>query len=153
MEFIESESEEGCFLCKAYDSCDDRENLVLARHEGAFIIMNRYPYANGHLMAVPTKHTGELGDLSAGEMSCLMELVRESVEILREAVNAQGFNIGINLGAVAGAGVVDHLHIHIVPRWLGDTNFMPVLGDTKVISEHILATYDRLLPHFRPCGE
>ncbi|MCK5832182.1 HIT domain-containing protein [bacterium] len=149
MEYIESSGDKtGCFLCDAFASLEDRANLVLARRKHAFLLMNRYPYTNGHLMAVPIKHTGDLDDLSPAELTGTMELVNESVRALREVICAQGFNIGINLGAVAGAGMIDHVHIHIVPRWLGDTNFMPVLGETKVISEHLLETYDKLKSSF-----
>ena len=149
MEYIaESGSKQGCFFCEALRGNDDRANLVLARRDRAFVVMNRYPYANGHLMIVPNSHTGELERLCPEEYLDLNALVTLSVGILKRAVSAQGFNIGINLGAVAGAGVVDHVHIHIVPRWLGDTNYMPVFGETKVIGEHILETYDKLKPYY-----
>ena len=152
MEYIErGESDEGCFLCDARDSSDDRGHLVLDRRAEAFLIMNRYPYTNAHLMAVPNRHVADLESLTPNEIAELMRLVQDSVGILKGAVAAQGFNVGINLGRVAGAGVADHLHIHIVPRWLGDTNFMPVCSDFKVISEHIVATYDRLKPYFEKC--
>ena len=149
MEYIlKAEAEEGCFLCNTRDSENDRESLVLTRNAQAFLVMNRYPYANAHLMAVPNRHIGELENLTQEELTAMISLVQDSVRVLKEAVGAQGFNIGINIGHVAGAGVVDHVHVHIVPRWEGDTNFMPVLGETKVINEHLLNTYDRLRPYF-----
>lgn len=149
MEYIESDSAEGgCFLCDARDSEDDRSSLVLFRREGAFLMMNRYPYSNAHLMAVPDRHTGEFVSLRADEIIAVLSLVQKSVEVLQKAIGAQGFNIGINIGQVAGAGIVDHVHIHIVPRWNGDTNFMPILAETKVINEHILETYDKLKKYF-----
>ncbi len=138
----------GCFLCDARDASDDEECLVLARNDSAFLIMNRYPYANGHLMAVPNSHIGEIEDLSRDELSAVMELTQRSVTALKKAVNAQGFNIGINIGREAGAGLIGHIHVHIVPRWGGDTNFMPVFGEVKVINEHLETTYRRLKPFF-----
>ncbi len=149
MEYIlNCEDEEGCFLCCARDCEHDRDALVLTRNGSAFLVMNRYPYANAHLMAVPNRHIGNLEELTQDELFAVMSLVQDSVRILKEAVGAQGFNIGINIGRVAGAGVLDHIHIHIVPRWGGDTNFMPILGETKIINEHILETYDRLRTYF-----
>jgi len=149
MKYIESDSEnEGCFFCDALVSDKDRDNLVLYRGERTFLIMNRYPYTNAHLMAVPNRHVGEITELKIEEISEMMNLVQESVRVLKKAVKPHGFNVGMNLGRVAGAGVVDHVHLHIVPRWGGDVNFMPVLGETKVISEHIMDTYDRLKPYF-----
>jgi ATP adenylyltransferase len=150
MKYIEKDdSGEGCFLCRALKSSDDKESLVLARRECAFLIMNRFPYSNAHLMAVPNRHIGEFEGLSPDEILATMSLVQESVAVLKRAIGAQGFNIGINIGRVAGAGLIDHAHIHIVPRWSGDTNFMPVLADTKVVNEHLIATFDKLVPYFK----
>ncbi len=106
--------------------------------------MNRYPYANGHVMVVPVRHVGKIDELSDGELLDMMGLVRLLSSVLRETVHAEGLNIGINMGKPAGAGLEEHLHIHMVPRWVGDTNFMPVLGETKVISEHLYETYRKL---------
>jgi ATP adenylyltransferase len=154
MEYIQMEIDglKGCFLCEARDSTDDRDRLVLDRRDVAFAIMNRYPYTNGHIMAVPNRHVADFESLTPEELAGLMSIVQDSIAILKKAVSAQGFNVGINLGKTAGAGLADHLHIHIVPRWLGDTNFMPVCSDFKIISEHIMDTFDRLKPFFDKCA-
>jgi ATP adenylyltransferase len=110
--------------------------------------MNRFPYSNAHLLAVPNRHIGELENLSREELTAVMSLVQESIVILKKSIGAQGFNVRINLGRAAGAGLLDHAHVHIVPRWGGDTNFMPILADAKVINEHLTATFDKLLPYF-----
>jgi ATP adenylyltransferase len=121
------------------------EALVITRRKTAFLMMNRYPYAVGHLMAVPYRKTAELSSLGENEIIELWNLVVHAQALLRKATRAQGFNVGLNLGECAGAGVTDHLHIHIVPRWKGDTNFMPVLAGTKTISEGLHALYDKLI--------
>lgn len=139
---------DGCIFCVLPREASDRENLVLGRTEHAFAILNRFPYNNGHLMIVPRRHEKELSALPAGENNELAELLRVAVRLLGEAYKAQGYNIGMNLGPVAGAGIADHLHWHVVPRWQGDTNFMPVLGDTKVMIEHLHASWERLRPLF-----
>jgi ATP adenylyltransferase len=131
-----------CFLC--IEPASDETSLVLARKRAAFVVMNRYPYANGHVMVVPVRHVGKIDELSDGELLEMMGLVRTLSSVLRETVHAEGLNIGINMGKPAGAGLEEHLHIHVVPRWVGDTNFMPVLGETKVISEHLHETYRKL---------
>ena len=143
MEYIEMEIEglKGCFLCEARDSTDDRYSLVLERRDNAFAIMNRYPYTNGHIMAVPNRHVADFESLTPEELAGLMRIVQDSISILKKAVSAQGFNVGINLGRSAGAGLADHLHIHVVPRWNGDTNYMPVLSDTKIISQSLEESY------------
>jgi len=135
---------EGCVFCEALTSNDDRAALVLHRAELGFLILNRYPYNSGHLMVVPNRHVARLDALSPQEAEALMRLAALAVRVLESAAGAQGFNVGMNLGRAAGAGIEEHLHMHVVPRWVGDTNFMPVLGDTKVIPEHLEATYDRL---------
>lgn len=138
--------EEGCVLCnrsKAPPS-ERRELGVLRVDSLAYVIQNRYPYNGGHLMVVPVRHASSPLDLDEEEYAALNELVRVALGALDEALAPHGYNIGMNLGRVAGAGIADHCHIHIVPRWNGDTNFMPVLGETKVISEALNATYDRL---------
>ena len=135
-----------CILCAKYkDSPDnDRRNLVLHRGEHAFILMNLYPYNTGHLMLVPYIHTGAFEELGPEVTAEMMSLMQKMISVFRKVLKPDGFNAGINLGRVAGAGVIGHVHIHLVPRWNGDCNFMPVLGDTKIISEHIEATYDKL---------
>jgi len=111
-------------------------------------MMNRYPYNTGHLMVVPYSHEARMQDLDRGTLSEVLEVAGLCVDVLEEALEAQGFNIGFNLGRAAGAGIIDHIHLHVVPRWVGDTNFMPVLGDTKVMSEYLDSTYQRLRPVF-----
>ena len=134
----------GCFLCTGYRSKDDRKVLILERREEAFTIMNRYPYNNGHLMIAPVRHVGQIEQLDDGELLCIHNLIARVIEALDHAMKPQGYNIGVNQGRVAGAGVVDHIHFHLVPRWQGDTNFMPVLSETKVVSEALLKTYDKI---------
>jgi ATP adenylyltransferase len=139
-----------CFLCaKPADSLGaDRENLVLFRGQWAYVLLNLFPYNSGHLMVAPYAHQGDLPALPEADAAELFALVRRAVAVLREEYHPEGFNVGMNLGQVAGAGVPDHLHLHVVPRWSGDTNFMPVLGDTKVLPETLAQTYDRLRPRF-----
>jgi len=117
----------------------------LHRSSHSFIIMNRYPYANGHLMVAPNRHVGSLDELGEGEIADVMGLVKKSLYTLRRALKPDGFNVGLNIGKVAGAGVEDHIHFHIVPRWNGDTNFMPVVSGTKVMPEYLEKTYERLI--------
>ncbi len=148
MEYILQEAEKGCIFCDKPKETADRDNLILYRGETTFVIMNRYPYNNGHLMVVPLRHLADLGEMNAEERLEMMSLTASCVEILRTAIHPQGFNIGMNLGAIAGAGIDDHLHMHIVPRWQADTNFMPIIGHTKVVSEGLWETYDRLRHHF-----
>jgi ATP adenylyltransferase len=133
------------FLLHAAQATDDPAHLVVARREHTFLIMNRYPYAVGHMMAVPKRKLGDLALLNSAEKLELWELAEHAQVLLRKTINAQGFNIGLNLGKCAGAGVVDHLHLHIVPRWEGDNNFMPVLADTRVLPEALDSLYRRLL--------
>ena len=133
------------FLLEAAHSTDDRRHLVVARRKNTFLLMNRYPYAVGHMMAVPYRKTAELAELGEPEKLELWELAEFAQKLLRSAVKAQGFNIGLNLGTCAGAGEADHLHLHIVPRWEGDHNFMPVLGGTRVLAEALDALYSKLM--------
>ena len=138
----------GDFLGEAARTSDDAAHLVVARRKGAFLMMNRYPYAVGHLMAVPYRKTGAMEDLTAGEQGDLWDLWDLAIDAqkrLRIVMKAQGFNIGLNLGECAGAGVADHLHLHIVPRWSGDNNFMPVLSGTRVMPEALESLYVRLM--------
>jgi ATP adenylyltransferase len=132
------------FLAEAARASDDAAHLVLLRRKNSFLIMNRYPYTVGHLMAVPYRKVGELRDLGENEIAELFSLVVRAQELLRQVVKAQGFNIGINVGDCAGAGISDHLHIHIVPRWRGDTNFMPVLAGPRVLSQGLQDLYQKL---------
>lgn len=150
MEYIENEKPEGCVLCLPTETGCDRERLVLYRTDFSFVMMNRYPYTNGHLMIAPLRHTSDMDSLSDAEMLDLFKIVNLCRRILEEAASPQGYNIGINLGRAAGAGVEEHLHIHIVPRWNGDTNFMSVMSDVRVMPENLLRTYERLLPLFTP---
>jgi ATP adenylyltransferase len=137
-------SAEGCVFCTAWNTEEDREKLVLERTEHSLIMLNRFPYTNGHMMAVPERHTSDLDELSDVEMLDLMKSVRRAKNLLQKVARPDGFNIGINLGRGAGAGIEDHLHIHIVPRWIGDSNFMTVVGDIRVIPEGLMITYDML---------
>lgn len=153
MEFIAGPREAGCFLCRAAGADGhDAEHLVLCRGRHAFVIMNRFPYANGHLMVAPYRHGVSLGDLAPQEAAELLGLAGRCTRALAAAFAAEGFNLGFNLGKVAGAGLLDHLHLHVVPRWLGDTNFLPVLGDIRVLPEYLETTFRKLAPHFQPAG-
>lgn len=148
MEYILSVKERECIFCTKAAENNDRDNLILYRGIKTYVIMNKYPYNNGHIMVVPYLHASELTGLPDDIISELMILTRHSVDCLKRAFNPEGFNIGINIGAAAGAGIEEHLHIHAVPRWAGDTNFMIVTGEVRVIPEHILDTYDKLYPIF-----
>jgi ATP adenylyltransferase len=140
----------GCFLCaNAGDPSQDREKLVLFRAEHVFVLLNLYPYNSGHLMVAPYVHTGDLARLDGQVAAELMHVTQQSVDALERAYAPEAFNIGLNLGKPAGAGLPDHLHVHIVPRWNGDTNFMPVVANTKVLPESLDQTYERLEPLFR----
>lgn len=148
MEYILSEKDKECLFCVKHKENNDRDNLILYRSEHVYVIMNKYPYNNGHLMVVPYFHTSSFDGLPDTALLELMKITKYSVECLRRAFNPEGFNIGINFGEVAGAGIEEHMHIHIVPRWAGDASFMTVLGEVRVIPEHILETYDKLYPIF-----
>jgi ATP adenylyltransferase len=144
LEYIESADEQdGCVFCRARDG-DDEKSLVVHRGKRAFVVLNRYPYASGHLMVAPNRHEGEFGDLEAEEALEVHQLAAAGLAALAETMRPQGFNVGWNLGRIAGAGVVDHVHLHVVPRWAGDTNFMPVLADVKVLPEALEATRQKL---------
>ena len=145
VQYFEKQPRDLDFLETAARASDDAEHLVVTRRKNAFLMMNRYPYAVGHLMAVPYRKTGELSDLGDNEIVELWNLVVHGQKLLRAATKAQGFNIGLNLGECAGAGVPHHLHIHIVPRWSGDTNFMPIIAGTRTLSDGLRALYDKLL--------
>ncbi|MCK5145229.1 HIT domain-containing protein [bacterium] len=138
----------GCIFCDLPEEGNDRKNLILHRGETAFVIMNRFPYNNGHLMVVPYHHTAELDELSDSELLELMHLIRQAQAALKKTLKPQGFNVGMNVGRIGGAGIADHLHLHVVPRWNGDTNFMPIIGGTKVISEALESTWEQLTGNF-----
>ncbi|CAN5555023.1 HIT domain-containing protein [soil metagenome] len=143
-----SSGDEGCFFCEGLAGDDDEGAGILLRSRNVFVILNAFPYNSGHLMVAPQRHVGETSELSDDERHELMDVTLASVEIAREAMRPHGFNLGMNLGQIAGAGVPGHLHMHVVPRWGGDTNFMPVVGETKVMSELIADTGAKLRPGF-----
>ncbi|MGI8552287.1 MAG: HIT family protein [Dehalococcoidia bacterium] len=148
--FINEPTAPGCFLCRlaAADPADDPANLVLYRDVSAYVLLNRFPYNSAHLLVAPLSHVGDFAKLSEAVRDSLFRLAQRAVALLNTEYRPEGFNVGMNLGAVAGAGVPDHLHVHVVPRWGGDTNFMPVLAETKVLPESLEQTYARLRPHF-----
>jgi ATP adenylyltransferase len=155
MEFILNEKPSECIFClgEAQGQVREKERLILRRDTLTFVMMNRYPYTSGHLLVSPYRHVGSIQDLLPDEMLELFENVRLACGVMTKACSPQGFNIGINVGKAAGAGVDDHLHIHVVPRWVGDANFMTVISDVRVMPENLSATYDKLLPYFREdCG-
>jgi ATP adenylyltransferase len=144
LEYLTEPKAEGCIFCHAAGRGNDRENLVLLRGERAFLILNRFPYNNGHFMVVPYTHVPSLEDLDAPVLTEMMQLLNRGLAALRAIMAPDGFNVGANLGQVAGAGIEDHVHLHAVPRWAGDTNFMPVVGDMRVVPQTWLQTYDDL---------
>jgi len=148
MEYILQEKKEGCVFCDTVHQDEDSDNLILVRGEHSFIIMNRYPYNNGHLMVAPYAHVDSPTKLPAEALNEMQQMVNICLEVLKESMHPDGFNVGMNLGASAGAGIKDHIHMHVVPRWTGDTNFMPVLGDTRVIVEGLQECYCKLQPLF-----
>src|SRR3954468_204192 len=145
VEYFEQQPRDRDFLARAATASDDAEHLVITRRKTGFLMMNRYPYAVGHLMAVPYRKTADLSSLGDNEVVELWRLVAHGQALLRLVAKAQGFNVGLNLGECAGAGVADHLHIHIVPRWSGDTNFMPIVAGTRTISEGLEPLYRKLI--------
>lgn len=148
MQFILGEKPVGCFLCDSAGIGVGEETLVLRMTPLSMVIMNRYPYISGHLMVTPIRHVGSLSDLRDEEMFDLHETLRKAVVSLQKAGNPHGFNIGMNLGKAAGAGVEDHIHYHIVPRYFGDSNAMNVFADVRVIPEDLVVTFRRILPYF-----
>lgn len=141
-------SDEGCFLCDHLAAEDDLGRGILHRATTVFVVLNAFPYNAGHLMVSPFRHLGDLDELSVEERSELMEVTTNTVRVMRDALSPHGFNVGLNLGTAAGAGVPGHLHVHVVPRWGGDTNFMPVIGETKVLPEGLTDTAAKLRPGF-----
>lgn len=150
MEYILSEKEKYCIFCINPGQNRDRDNLILYRGQDAYVIMNKYPYNNGHVMVVPYFHTSSFDGLNDNVLLELAKLAKYCTHCLGSAFHPEGFNVGINIGEAAGAGIEEHIHIHIVPRWAGDSNFMAVTGETRVVPEHILETYDKLYPVFNP---
>lgn len=145
----DSGKKDGCIFCSKLWEDDARANLVLAQTGHSLVMLNKYPYNNGHLLLAPKRHTNRLSGLLAEEYVDFCQALRRSVDILLKVLNPGGVNLGMNLGHCAGAGVEDHVHWHVVPRWEGDTNFMPVVGEVRVIPQHLLESYDRLIPFFR----
>jgi ATP adenylyltransferase len=138
-----ADEQDGCLFCRAAEG-DDEEGLIVHRGREAFVLVNRFPYASGHLMVAPYRHSGDFSELTEGETVENHRRATQGIGALAQLYSPHGYHLGWNHGRVAGAGVVDHVHLHVVPRWLGDTNFMPVLADVKVLPEHLLETADRL---------
>ena len=145
MEYILSEKEDACIFCHGLAKNND---LTLLKDEVVMVMMNKFPYINGHLLVAPVRHISGLDDLDNSEKGELLSMVDRSIQILKHVMKPDGFNVGLNLGKVAGAGVEEHLHFHVVPRWFGDTNALTVFADVRTIPEHIKATYENLKPHF-----
>ena len=149
MKYIENhEKEKGCVFCNAQAKADSAENLIAFRGKHAYVILNRYPYTSGHLMVIPFEHKSNLEELDAETRAEMMELTSQCMTVLRNIYKPQGFNMGANIGEAAGAGVLGHVHIHIVPRWAGDTNFMSAVGETRVLPEALEDTYKRVREGF-----
>jgi len=150
MEYVGSGEREGeCIFCPDGDRSQDERRLILFVGGQSIVLMNRFPYINGHLLVAPLRHVPTLEALLPEEKLDLITIIERSIGVLKEAMNPGGFNVGLNLGKVAGAGVEEHIHFHVVPRWGGDTNYMTVFGEVRVIPEHIQATYRKLLPRFK----
>jgi len=149
IKYIQMEKVEGCILCEKPRQNSDAQNYILHRGKKNFVMLNSYPYNPGHLMIAPYRHVTSLEELTSEERHEHFEIVSRSIKILRQAFNPGGFNIGINIGKVGGAGIDEHVHTHIVPRWQGDTNFMPVVSDVRVIPEALAETYDKLKGKFK----
>jgi ATP adenylyltransferase len=144
MEYIRMEKPKGCFLCDEPNEDDDESNFILYRGKWNFVVMNNYPYNPGHLLVAPYRHINALEKLPKRELYEHNDIIVKAIKVLKEAFNPTGFNVGMNIGSVAGAGTADHIHTHIVPRWQGDTNFMPVIGGLRVIPEAVTETYRKL---------
>jgi len=150
MKYIQNnQKEEGCVFCQVQEMPDNEENLIVFRDEFSFVIMNRYPYTSGHILVIPYIHENNLEVLDATTRAEMMELVTKTMTVLRGIYRPQGFNFGANIGEAAGAGIAPHIHLHIVPRWLGDTNFMSSLGETRVLPEALEETYRRVKKNWR----
>ncbi len=151
MEHVTGQTEplSGCLFEPDGEESQDKDQLLLLKNDDVVVLLNRYPYANGHLLIAPRKHTGCITGLTPLENSTLFAMVQKATSILQEHFNCDGVNIGCNIGAVAGAGIADHLHVHLVPRWKDDHNFMTIVADIRTIPEHIEITFDALLPYFQ----
>jgi ATP adenylyltransferase len=149
MEYITEEPRPGCLFCRVIEHPDDTDAaLVVWRPDGALVLLNKFPYNPGHVMVAPIAHLAGLEDLDDGQTTAFMRAVKRTITVLKERLKPEGFNIGANVGRVAGAGMPDHIHLHVVPRWNGDTNFMPVLGEVKVVNEHLMQTAAKLKEAF-----
>ncbi|TMD16930.1 MAG: HIT domain-containing protein [Chloroflexi bacterium] len=149
MTYINEDPRPGCLFCRARNDPDDPDSdLVVWRPEGAVVLLNKFPYNPGHVMVAPAVHKGDLADLDDAESSALMSALRTTLRVLRATLEPEGFNVGANLGRAAGAGIPDHVHLHVVPRWNGDTNFMPVISEVKIVNEHLKQTAEKLRPAF-----
>lgn len=149
MEFLKGPNPEGgCVFCAVLKQSADRDNLILHRGRKTFVILNKYPYSNGHLMVIPNEHTSDFTALDPETLQEMHVLAQHGLNALKEAYGPGGFNLGMNLGTAAGAGIKDHLHLHVVPRWVGDTNFLPVLAETKSMPQHLMESFDQLRPYF-----
>ncbi|MEJ2568683.1 MAG: HIT domain-containing protein [candidate division WOR-3 bacterium] len=151
--YVKNPNSEGCIFCRAASSDNDRKSGVLFRGKFSFVIMNKYPYNNGHIMIAPYKHTGNFGEINEDEMLEMSVIIQKWQKIIQKAMKPDGFNIGMNIGKIAGAGFENHLHYHIVPRWSGDTNFMPIIGETKIVPMSIDEAYDILLKVYKKITE
>ncbi|GAB6270378.1 MAG: HIT domain-containing protein [Smithella sp.] len=146
MEYLVCEKQDGCVFCKCSIRCDD---YIVFEGKTCFVMLNRYPYVNGHLMIIPERHVGDIAELTSEERIEIFTLLDASIKVMKEAMNPQGFNIGMNLGKAAGAGIAEHAHVHVIPRWEGDTNFMSVVGHVRVIPEDLAITAAKFAPLFK----
>jgi len=153
MKYILAKTQKGCIFCQRVKKGKEKEYLLLYKNKYSLVLMNRFPYTCGHLLVAPNRHTADLDDLAPREINDLFLTLRKSVALLNKAMKPHGYNIGMNLGRIGGAGIEDHLHLHIVPRWKGDTNFMPIVADSMVISESLDDTYDHLVTFFKNLKE
>lgn len=155
IEFILNKRQKGegpCIFCELKEETPNDKNLVLYRGKKTYVVMNRFPYINGHLLIVPYAHVAHLRELDSKTHQEILELTAQSMDLLQETLKADGFNCGLNVGKVAGCGILDHFHWHVVPRWNGDTNFMPVLSDVRIMPEYLSETYKRLILSFKKLG-
>ena len=152
LDYIRGPKDAACIFCAARDGDDDRETLVVHRGEGSFVLLNAFPYNSGHLMIAPNEHVPSIEDLDVSTLSELMSLSQRSLAVLGEVYSPEGFNLGINQGKVAGAGYEDHVHLHVVPRWGADTNFMPVVGETRVLPQVLSDSWKALSARFADGG-
>lgn len=150
MAYIGGPEPAGCLFCRVWEvpESEDESNLLVLREPAALVMLNKFPYNSGHVMVAPRAHLGDLADLDGEQLLALMQLVQRSLRAIRHAVAPHGFNVGVNLGRTAGAGIPGHVHVHVVPRWDGDTNFMPVVGEVKVVNEHLQTTWAKLCQAF-----